>query len=60
MQVPTIHGDNFILNHNCQYLIHCAKNQEANTKPLSDTNISHWKFIYHSHQGKSSVVKLNH
>lgn len=52
MQVPSIHGDNFILNHNCQYFNQCAMNEEVDTKPLLNTYISHRNFIYHSHQRK--------
>lgn len=46
----------FTLNHNCQYFNHYAKNKEANTKSLSNIDISHQKSLC----PYSIVIKANH
>lgn len=47
--------DYIILNHNCLWFNHCAKDNQTDTKSLLNTNISCWKLQC----SQSTVIKEN-
>ena len=58
IQISSIHSlrDYCILNHNILYFNQCSKANNANTKSILNTNISHWKSLC----PHNTVIKENH